>query len=212
MNLPYLKADFAEVVNQFKIGPIRSDQTCAMGASGECNQHVEVQITQFAWCETASGMNSCQDIARLQPIFFRGSQNWMISRQSAEEFALGNFGSTTPQLRQDNGRGSDQSGDRSDSLLMTSRSQVIDKDGSVEEDEVTHSSLLIGSGKLQLARVLLHQVFEALERDDLAQRDVNGFGAGFRSQDFHGLVCQVSIETDGCHGYGHLVTPRIYTY
>src|SRR5580704_4811558 len=62
--------------------------------------------------------------------------------------------------------------------------------------------------------VLLHQGFEALQRDDLAQGDVNGICAGFRAEDFYRLVCQFGVQADRCHGYGHglsLISSYIHT-
>src|ERR1700676_680737 len=71
---------------------------------------------------------------------------------------------------------------------------------------------LIKSGELQFSGVLLHQGLEALQRDDLAERDVNGISSGFRAEYFHGLVSKLSIQPDRCHGYGHSVLPRLCVY
>jgi hypothetical protein len=34
-------------MNHFKIGPVRGDQTGAVGACGQSNQHVKMQVAQF---------------------------------------------------------------------------------------------------------------------------------------------------------------------
>src|SRR5271170_2557160 len=62
---------------------------------------------------------------------------------------------------------------------------------------------LIESGKLEFAGVLLHQGLEALQPNDFAQGDVHGIGAGFRLEHSHGLVGQVGVEADRCHGHSH---------
>jgi hypothetical protein len=48
----------------------------------------------------------------------------------------------------------------------------------------------------EFARVLFHQGPEALERDNLAQRDVNGLGAGFYTKDLGGFIGKLGIEAD----------------
>src|SRR5580704_14693962 len=55
---------------------------------------------------------------------------------------------------------------------------------------------LIKSRERELARVLLHQGLKALQSDDFAEGDVDSVGAGFRAEDFYGLVGQLSVQTD----------------
>src|SRR6266496_1884988 len=70
---------------------------------------------------------------------------------------------------------------------------------------------LIRSRKLQFARIFLHQMLETLQGDNFSQSHVNGFRPGFRPEDFDGLVSEVGIEADRCHGYSQNATPfRIY--
>src|SRR5216684_1333590 len=62
----------------------------------------------------------------------------------------------------------------------------------IDESKMTRSINVRFERKLPF--VLLHQLFETLERDNLAKRDVNGVCAGFRAEDFHGLVGQLSVQ------------------
>src|ERR1700730_15755398 len=55
-----------------------------------------------------------------------------------------------------------------------------------DESKMTRSINVAFERKLPL--VLLHQLLEALQRNDFAQGDVNGIGAGFRLEHSHGLV------------------------
>src|SRR5580700_2408244 len=67
---------------------------------------------------------------------------------------------------------------------------------STSTDVSKMTTSLIESGKLEFAGVLLHQGFEALQRNDFAQSDVNGVSTGFRLEDSHGLVGQVRVQAD----------------
>ena len=183
LNLPYLKSDLSEAVNHFETDPVRSDQPGAVRTRGQCDEHVEMKVAKFARRKTVRQVNLCQDLSRLPPILFRWSQNRTISRQSSQKFTLVSLGGAAPQLRQDNGRCTDQSGNRSDSLLMAPGTQSIDQDRPVEDDEFTHSPLLIACGKLEFAPVLLHQTFKTFECDSLAKSHVNRLGTGSRRID-----------------------------
>jgi hypothetical protein len=50
------------------------------------------------------------------------------------------------------------------------------------------SSSLICTRKLEFTRVFLHQIFETLDGDNLAESHVSRFRPGLRPQDFHRLV------------------------
>jgi hypothetical protein len=66
----------------------------------------------------------------------------------------------------------------------------------IEVSNIT--KLLTRAFEAEAATVLRHHVFEALKRNDLPESKVNGFGTGLRSQDFGGLVSQLSVQADGC--------------
>src|SRR6266568_3607554 len=97
--LPYLKSDLTNAVNHLEIGPVCGDQPGAVGSRGECNQHIEMQIAQFVRCEAARGTKFPQDLARLQPILFRGDEDGMIFRQRTKEFSFRCQSCAAPQLR-----------------------------------------------------------------------------------------------------------------
>src|SRR5258708_18147076 len=114
-------------MNHFKIGPIRGDQPGADGACGECNQRIKMQIAEFVRGKPACRTNLSQDLPRLDPVVLCGSQNGMISRQGTKKLSFPSDRCSTPQLGQNDGRGPNQAGQGSNSLLMTSGSQIIDK-------------------------------------------------------------------------------------
>jgi len=58
-------------------------------------------------------------------------------------------------------------------------------------------SSLTEIGERELALVLFHEGLEALERDDFAQRDVDGLGARFYTKNLGGFVGELGIEADG---------------
>ena len=63
-----------------------------------------------------------------------------------------------------------------------------------DESKMTKSINISFERKLPF--ILLHQLFEALQPDDLTQGDVDGIGTGFCLKHFHGLVGEVGIKTD----------------
>ena len=58
----------------------------------------------------------------------------MVPLQRAQDFLLRLLAGAAPQLRQNNGRHSDETSHRLDLVLVASGAQMIDKDGSVEDD------------------------------------------------------------------------------
>jgi hypothetical protein len=142
LNLPYLESQLSVMMNHLKIGSVGGDQAGSAGARGQRNQDVEMQITQFVGGKTVSGAKFSQNLARLDPVVFRGTQNGMILCQGSQEISLSSLGRTAPQLRQDYRGASDQSGHRLDSRFMTSGPQIIDENRGIEDDDITHSSTL----------------------------------------------------------------------
>jgi hypothetical protein len=55
---------------------------------------------------------------------------------------------------------------------------------------------LIKPGELQFAGVLFHQRFEALQRDDFPEGNMDGLGPGFHPEKFLRLICQVGVQTN----------------
>jgi hypothetical protein len=45
--LPYLQFEAAILVNQLEAGAVGGNQLCAMGAGGQRNQQIKVQIAQY---------------------------------------------------------------------------------------------------------------------------------------------------------------------
>src|SRR5258708_2820634 len=142
LNLPYLESQLSVMMNHFKICPVAGDQAGAARARSQRNQDVEMQIAQFAGRKTASGAKFSQNLARLDPVVFRGTQNGMILCQGSQEISLSSLGRAAPQLRQNYRGASDQSGHRLDSQLMTSGAQIVDENRGIEDDDITHSSTL----------------------------------------------------------------------
>ena len=58
-------------------------------------------------------------------------------------------------------------------------------------------SSLTEVGERELALVLFHEGLEALERDNFAERDMNGLGARFYTKNPGGFVGELGIETNG---------------
>ncbi len=69
----------------------------------------------------------------------------MISRKGSQKITLVSPGGATPQLREDDGRGSDQSCNRSDSFLVAASKQIIDQNRCVKDNELAHSPLLVAN-------------------------------------------------------------------
>lgn len=59
-----------------------------MRPRGEGNQDIEVEIAQFLQGKSIIDMHFCQYLTGLDPILFRGSEDRMITSQSANEFLL----------------------------------------------------------------------------------------------------------------------------
>jgi len=138
LGLPYFELKFPVGADHFKIGAVGGNQPGTVRPRRERDEHVEMQIAQLVRCEAFICVHLPQQPARLQPIIFRGRQDAMVLLQRSQELPLRRFRRATPQLRQNHGRCPDETGQRFDSLLMTSGAQMIDKDRSVEDGEVTH--------------------------------------------------------------------------
>jgi len=84
------------MINHFEIGPVRRNQAGTMGAGRERDEHVEMKIAQLIRCKTAIRANFSQDLARFQPISFRGSQRGMIPAESPEKLPFHRLHDSAP--------------------------------------------------------------------------------------------------------------------
>src|SRR5437762_9743252 len=96
--LPYLKPELAVTVDHFKVGAVRRDQSRAMRSGYESDQHVKMQIAQLGSRKPVIRLNSSKYLTRVQPVLFRGSQDWMIPSESPQE-PQRNFGRDHPKFR-----------------------------------------------------------------------------------------------------------------
>jgi hypothetical protein len=154
-----------------------------------------MQVTEFMRLETVIRTDFGEYLARLQPILLRRSQDWVVSRQNAEESAE-NLRSAAPlTARSNSARTTDdkRTTPSTDSILLRWRPV---RASSTRTDVSKITTSLIESGKLEFAGVLLHQGLEALQPNDFAQGDVNRVGAGLRFEHLHSLVSQVRVEPD----------------
>ena len=138
LGLPYFELKSRVGADHFKIGTVGGDQPGAVRPRGECNEHVEMQVAQLGRREAFIRANLPEQPAGLPPIIFRGRQDARVPFQRSQELPLRRFRGATPQLRQNHGRSTEETGQRFDSLLMTAGAQMIDKDRSIEDGEVTH--------------------------------------------------------------------------
>src|ERR1700691_2604754 len=95
---------------------------------------------------------------------------------------------------------------------MTQRSEIVNDDGRVENTDHQKRRSINVALERGLAFILLHQLLEALQPNDFAQRNVNRISAIFRLEYLHSLVGQVRVQPDGSHGYSHsALRTDIYT-
>ena len=59
--LPHLQPDGAILVDQLKIRLIGRDEAGSIGAGGEGDENVEMQVTEFAWREAVIGTHARQN-------------------------------------------------------------------------------------------------------------------------------------------------------
>jgi hypothetical protein len=85
---PNFKVDLAIPIDQLKICPIGRDEAGPVGACSEGDENVEMQIAQFVGLEAMISADVSQYLARLQPVFFGRSQDWVSSRQRPEKLPI----------------------------------------------------------------------------------------------------------------------------
>lgn len=59
-----------------------------MASRGRRDQHIEVQIAQFARLKAAIRLDSGQNLSRFQPVLLRGRQDGPASFESLKDFAV----------------------------------------------------------------------------------------------------------------------------
>ena len=62
------------------------------------DQHIEVQIAQFFRCEPSIIPDSCQNLARFNPIILGRGENWMAALEGTDKMPLGGLIGPTPEL------------------------------------------------------------------------------------------------------------------
>lgn len=67
-----------------------------MGAGGQGDEDVEMQVAQLARLEPVIGVHRVQDFARLQPIALGGCKDGVVFGESAEELAIRGFRRAPP--------------------------------------------------------------------------------------------------------------------
>src|SRR5450631_3519227 len=109
-----------------------------MGAGRERDEYVEMKVAQLARSKTAIRANFSQYLARLQPIFFRGSQGRMIPAEGPQKLPFHRLHDSTPQFGHDHGRIPDDPVQGRDTRPKTAGAYIIDQHRRVEDDDVTH--------------------------------------------------------------------------
>lgn len=104
-----------------------------MGAGGEGDEHVEMQVAELFGRKAVFGIHGTQQLARFDPNLLGGRENAVILRQRNEEFAFGGFGCATPEFGQDDRRRADETADRVEPLLMPAGAQMVDEDRRIED-------------------------------------------------------------------------------
>jgi len=105
-----------------------------VGARGESDEHVEVQVPEFLRAIAVLGTYFLQDLARFEPISFGGRQNRMVLAERPEEFSFRRGGGGTPEFGQNHGGVADETTQIFDPLPMAAGAQVVDEDGRIEND------------------------------------------------------------------------------
>jgi len=151
--LPNLQFEAAILANHLEVGAVAGDQRCAMGAGGQSNQHIEVQIAQFGRLKALVCPDRGKSLTRFNPVLLRWSEYRPACLELLHKLSLGSERSPSTQLRQHNRRVPDQPRARRDPRGMTSRALIVDQDRGIEKDDFIHRSFVV-AGKLQLAFVL----------------------------------------------------------
>ena len=105
---------------------------------------------------------------------------------------------TAPKLSQHNGRVSYPSRTIGNTIGGSRGSQIVDQNRSVKNHEPIHgitiSFIVIREGKL--ARIFLHQVFERLIANDLAQSDMDCLSPGFDPESVCCFIGKFRVQSD----------------
>ena len=109
-----------------------------MGAGGEGDQDVEVQIAQLVRLESLVVMDSCEDLPGLKPVVLGGSEDWPALFNCPDKLPV-RFGCCpTPKLRQNNGRVSNPSRSMLEPLSVARCALIVDQNRRVEDDDLIH--------------------------------------------------------------------------
>jgi len=186
--LPDLQLETAILANHLEVGAVADDQRCAVGAGGQRNQQIEVQIAQLGRLEALVCSDRGKNLTRFYPVLLRWSEYRSARLELLHKLSPGSEHSPSTQLRQNNRRVPDPPRMRRDPHGMASRALIVDQDRCIEEDDFVHR-LLIVAGKLQLVFVLSYQLFEAPTAYNFLEGHVNCFCCQTANQDHYVRVC-----------------------
>lgn len=109
-----------------------------MGAHGESDEHVEVQVTKLIGSVVVLGACFGEDLARFEPIALCRSQNGMVLAERPQKFSFSIGGGAAPQFGQHHGGVAQQAAQILDTLPVAAGAQVVHQHGRIEDDEFTH--------------------------------------------------------------------------
>ena len=136
---PHLKLDLAVMINQLKVCAVGRDKTGAVRASGEGAMRTS-KCRSPSLC--GSKPRSARILANILPdssqSFCVGVQDWVVSRQSAEEFEFGRTTNSAQQFREDYRRQTDHTLNGFDPLAMAPCAGLVYQNRCVEDYDVTH--------------------------------------------------------------------------
>lgn len=96
MDLPDFQLEAAVFADELEVGAVGRDEAGAVGADGEGDQHVEVEIAELARFEASFGIDFCEELAGLEPVVGCGGEGGVVSFEGFENFLIIERGGSTP--------------------------------------------------------------------------------------------------------------------
>jgi len=113
-------------MNQLEVGAVGGDQRCSVGAGGQRDQNVKVQIAQLGRLEALIGSDCGKNLALFKPALLGRSQYRSAHLELLHKLLLGRKCSPSPQLCQHNRGISYPSRTRRNPLRMAGRALIVD--------------------------------------------------------------------------------------
>ena len=96
MDLPDFQLEVAVFTDELEVGAIGRDEAGAVGANGQGDQHIEVEIAEFARLEAFMGVDFCKEPAGLKPVAGCGREGGIVSLERFDDLLVVDRGGAAP--------------------------------------------------------------------------------------------------------------------